>query len=301
MDQQELKIKRHVEVRQPVALVTIMLVVCCFLALYVSLSSGKNWLPTHAFAAARFVEYMATQDYAKLLDMIFWGTFAQANAFQLVASCYFLWVFGSTAEIRIGTLKFGGIVLLCLVGGWVLLAYDVGTVSDVLYLTPSILTCGLIGAFLILAPPKPSGHLAPRAKYQYRIFRYDLSADPTESFGINPGFIIVAFIVYQIAMHFVMQTTNPGYDLIRPLPAVGTFLIGFAVCIFMVTAVTHTVEGNPVKNLCWHRYRELRGLDMTHEQSLKGAAKLMGIPEEQVREWIGSGMGGPPKGSTGHK
>lgn len=303
---QHYEIKRTKVNLEPITpIVTILLLVLCFVGFTMSVGQPASFLAKQAFSIAKFNSFFNQRDCIGLGQMMFWATFTPLNIGQLIIGSYFLWAFGSTTEERLGSIRFFLIVFLCWVAGWVFLSFDSGIDSETLFLGPSLLTAGMIGGYLIFFPEKKMQAAAPIHKYTYRIFKQEVSQDPRELYGINPWVVLGAFVAFQIALQVYMHGISllewkiegafPEFDALRPLAAMGAFLVGFAVSLTLVVGATKTVQGNPLKSLAWMKYRQLRKLDMSHDQAVKGAARLLAIPEEQAREWIGSGMGGPPE------
>jgi membrane associated rhomboid family serine protease len=303
---QHYEIKRAKASLEPITpIVTILLLVLCFVGFTMSIGQPASWLTKQAFSIARFDSYFNQGDFFSLGQMMFWATFTPLSVWQLLIGAYFLWVFGSTTEERLGSMRFFLIVFLCWLAGWVFLSFDSGVSRETLFISPSLLTAGLIGGYLIFFPEKKMQAAVPMHKYTYRIFKQEASQDPRELYGINPWLVLGAFVAFQIGMQIYMHGISlleldlkgawTNFDLMRPLAAMGAFLVGFAVSLTVVVGATKTVEGNPLKSLAWMKYRQLRKLDMSHDQAVKGAARLLAIPEEQARDWIGSGLGGPPE------
>lgn len=300
---QHYEIKRKQDLASPpVAWITIFLLLLCFFGFAMSIGqhgSWITWIHKHSYSIAQSNTYISEHNFISLLGMMFWATFSQINIWQLLFSAYFLWVFGSTIEERLGGTRYLIVVILCWLGGWLFLDYDSGVGSTTYFIGPSILIAGLIGGYLIFFPEKKLNAAMPIPKYTYRIFKEEEQVDPRELYGVNPWVVIIGFIIFQTCMHFYLRSEFtaghlPDIDLLRPLPAMGAFLVGFALSLTLLVSVTKTVEGSPLRSLAWVKYRQLRQMDMTHEQSLIGVARLLSVPEEQIREWIGSGSGGPP-------
>lgn len=217
-----------------------------------------------------------------------WSTFTQANIWQLLGNAYFVWVFGSTLEVRLGSLRFSILVLASIFVGWYLLGLSIGTKSSSLFIGPGLLTCGIIGGYLIFFPEKkinPRGNL----DHSYRIFKDEPTPNPADSFGISPWIILLAFIVYQIAMHFILNHMSIRFDVIQILPAFETMILGSTITFLMVSISTRSYQGDPLKRLAIQRYKQLRGLDLSHEEAVKGAARILAVPPEQVEQWVTKG------------
>ena len=270
--------------------ITVMLLLCCLWSFYESYGHSLLWVKNHAFSGGKFIYQLHHGAYAKTFEMMFWSTFVQASIWQLVGNAYFIWVFGSTLETRLGSWRFATLVLVSIFAGWYLLGMSIGAGSESVFIGPGLMTTGIIGGYLIFFPEKkinPRGLL----NYSYRIFNDEPTPNPADSFGISPWFIIIAFFVYQVVMHFVLNHMPVHFDVLRPLPAIGIFLLGLLVSYLLVTLSTSSIEGNPLKRLAIQRYRQLRSLDMSHDDAIRGSARILAVSPEQVKQWVAKSGG----------
>jgi membrane associated rhomboid family serine protease len=270
---------------QPV--LTTLLVLLCIWGLYEFTTHGLLWAKNNAFSGGKFLFQLEHGEYMKMVNMIFWATFVQTSIWSFIANIYFVWLFGSTLESRLGTLRYLVLVLACIFGGWYLLYMDIGTTSQYVFLGPGILTCGLIGGYLIFFPEKkinPGGQLR-----SYKIFKNAKDPNPADSFGISPYILIAIFIAYQVAMFHFMTNTPYNFANMKVIPAIATFIIGNLLALVLVMMSTASVGGHPLRRLAVQRYQQLRALDMTHDQAISGSARLLSVPEEQVKSWVAKG------------
>lgn len=271
--------------------ITILILVLCLFMFYQFSSRDMLWLKWSAFAPAKFTLFYSQGKYLQLLGAMFWPTFCQASIWQLIGNAYFLWVFGSLVEVRLGFVRYLCLVLLGIFGGWTMLSYEVGLKSYALFIGPAILTCTLIGAYMVFFPEKkisPGGTIGRSTRF----FRNERDPDPSESFGVSPWVILTAFVAYQILMHFLLAAMPVHLDNIRVTPAIVAFLAGLVTSAAMVTIVTGGASTNPLRSMVVQRYQQLRALDLTHDEAIEGASRLMSVPSEQVKQWVSKG-GGP--------
>src|SRR5262249_42645857 len=127
-----------------------------------------------------------------------------------------------------------------------------------------------------------------------RFFRNEPDPDPSAAFGVSPWWLLGGFVVYQVAIHFVLMNMAVHFDNMHILAAIGAMAVGLASCALMVVSAAQGVSGNPLKILAVERYRQLRALDLSHDEAVDGTARLMSCPVEQVREWIAKGSGSLP-------
>ncbi|MBI4533480.1 MAG: rhomboid family intramembrane serine protease [Candidatus Melainabacteria bacterium] len=270
--------------------VTIILVLLCVWGFYASASHGMLWSKNHGFSLSRFVYQLDHRAYVEMLAMMFWSTFMQLNIWHFIGNTYFLWVFGSTIETRLGTVRFLLLTLVCIFGGWYLLVQHAGGVSEHTFVGPGLLISGIIGGYLVFFPEKkisPGGAM----RRTYRIFHDEPTPNPAESFGVSPWLVLCAFVVFETLIHFVFAGRSIGLDSISLVPALEIFGVALIVSLLLVMSATHALQGHPLMLVAMTRYRQLRALDMTHEEAIAGTARLLSVPSEKVKEWIAKDPG----------
>lgn len=277
---------------------TMLMVLGCLWAYYDSTAGGLLSSKMHAFSADRYSYFMDSKNFPQLLSMMFSATFSQAsfpnpdtlhaivNITQMVLSMYFLWVFGSTAEIRLGYLRYLLVIVSSTIAGWVLLGYEIAGINAPLYLGPGILTAGIVGAYMNFLPEKkisPGGSIGRT----YKIVSTTPPPDPSSHFSVSPWTLFVLFGMWQLILHFfILAHIAPPFDNIRVLPAIAAAATGFVVALVAIMMATIKEEGHPLQRLTILQYHELRNMDLNHEQSIVGAARLMSLPEESVKKWL---------------
>jgi len=269
--------------------ITTMLVLLCLWGFYEFTVHGLLWAKNSAFSGGKFLYQIEHAEYAKMLSMMFWATFVQTSLWSFVANIYFIWLFGSTLESRLGTWRYLILVLACMFGGWYLLSMATGSASQYVYLGPGLMTCGIIGGYLIFFPEKkinPGGQLR-----SYKIFKDHKDPSPAEAFGISPFLVIAVFIAFHVALFHLMTQTPYNFANIKVVPAIETFIVGNLVALVLVMMATASFGGHPLRRLAVQRYQQLRALDMTHDQAISGSARLLCVPEEQVKAWVAKGSG----------
>ena len=267
--------------------VTTMILLLCLWGFYEFTVHGLLWAKNGAFSAGKFYYQVEHGEYLKMITMMFWSTFVQTSLWSFIANIYFIWLFGSTLEPRLGTIRYLMLVLACMFGGWYLIGLDIGRASQYVYLGPGLVTCGIIGGYLIFFPEKkisPGGQLR-----SYKIFKNEKDRNPAEAFGISPFIVIALFIAYQVALHHFMTNTPYNIANMKVVPAIETFILGNLLALGLVMMATANVGGHPLRRLAVQRYQQLRALDMTHDQAISGSARLLSVPEEQVKTWVARG------------
>lgn len=270
----------------PMPWTTILLVLLCIVGFYQSQSDGPQYLNTHAFNCEK---YFQTESILDQVQYCLFPTFCQLNLLTLMANVYFIWIFGSQIELRLGNALTAVIVFVSIIAGWISLAQTLGPISLPLFVGPSFLICALLGGYLILMPGKKTNPLGSASRYTYRIFARETKMDPLEHFGYSPWLFVIACVAYLVITHLYLGKTESMFDILRPLPCLIDLIIGLVMTITLVMMITQSVETNPMRALARSRYKELRALDMTHAMSVQGTALALGVPKEKVEEWLGTG------------
>lgn len=275
--------------------VTLGVVLLCLWCLSEVSNNGLGWLRAHGINGADCFRFLKTHAWSKLAYYGFWSTFCQMNIWHFLANAYFIWVFGSTVEIRLGNARFLAIILGSILIDVLCLVFDMGRSNHHYFIGPSLLTCSILGSYMVFFPEKK---IDPAGSFQRTTTGYFRNApprDPVSSFGVSPWILITCFVAYQFAMNlFILKAATKfptQYELVRALPAAEAFVAGFALSLLMIMLTTGAVEGNPLQKLSLIRYRQLRNLDMTHDEAVVGAARLLSVPVDQVRAWIGKNAG----------
>ena len=271
--------------------ITGVLLIMCIWGLY-SVSSGStavSHMRELSFNPGEFVFRMSEGKYLEVLRSMVGATFYQLSPWQFFGSAYFIWVFGSNVETRLGNGRFLLLVLICLVAGWAILGYTVPADPPVVFIGPGLLIASLIGAYSVFSSEKKINPGGTWLESRYKIFRNEPDPDITEGYGISPWAIFVAFVAFNVAMHFISGTGEAQIETLAVVPGLASMVLGLLVCFIIVLVASGGAQGNPLQRLALQKYRHLRKLDLTHEQAVHGAARLLCVPVEKVRGWIGKG------------
>jgi membrane associated rhomboid family serine protease len=243
--------------------------------------------------------------------MMFNATFSQAAFAQKDAlhaglgivtaafNIYFVWVFGSLVEIRLGYLRYMAVLVAGILAGWFCLGMEAGTGSAVYFVGPAFLTAAILGAYLNFLPEKkiqPGGNIGR----SYKVIVTEPVADASKAFNVSPWTLFGLFFVWQVALHFLFSWLGAAqFDNGRILSLIAALVAGLVVSVVLIMLATPSVEGHPLQRLAILRYHELRKIDLTHEQAITGAARLLSLPDETVKEWLqGAKSALPPVSGT---
>ncbi len=264
-----------------------MLVLMCILGFYLSHTSGPQWLKDNAFVCEK---YFQQENVLAQAQYCLFPTFCQLNIIQMLANAYFIWIFGSQIELRLGNALMVLIVMVSLLTGWISLAQTLGPIALPLYVGPAFLICALLGGYLILMPGKktnPMGATNPR--YSYRIFTRETKMDPLEHFGVSPWLLVLGAVGYMGYTQWDLEHTESLFRILSFTPCFINLVVGLVITMVLIMMITQSVETNPMRALARNRYKELRTLDMTHAMAVQGTALALGVPKETVEEWLGTG------------
>ncbi|MBX9878708.1 MAG: rhomboid family intramembrane serine protease [Candidatus Obscuribacterales bacterium] len=275
-----------VVITPPTPWITLMLVLMCIFGFYLSQASGEHWLKDNAFNCEK---YFQQDNIIAQINYCVLPTFCQINILHMIGSAYFIWIFGSQIELRVGNALMAVIVMITMISGWMSLAQTLGPIGLPVFVGPAFLTCALLGGYLMLMPGKKTNPMGGNSRYTYRIFARETKMDPLEHFGISPWFLIIGGVAFLVLMHLYLEKTGSVFDVLRLLPCLVSLIIGLVVTSVLVMMITQSVETNPMRALARNRYKELRILDMTHEMAVQGTALALGVPKEKVEEWLGTG------------
>lgn len=280
------------------------------------LSDGKGgWLATHAFTARHFQQLVDNHD-PNIVGYLLGTTFGQLSPWLFVVNAFFLWTFGSLIEQKLISWRYPAFLTLGMIGCYGLLALDSVDNPDRLFIGPTMFLFYMLGGYLAFLPKKPFKP-ADWVKPGWRIFREDAPPQIFERYWVSPWVFIIAFAVYSLLLQFGLSKSDTQINQItkqpvaaqvhrlvmgpifRPayafavIPAVETVLLGaFSAFLFssMITRPTVKRPGGKLQLKVIQHYRELRTLDMTHEQAVEGAAKFTAVPIEIARDWIAKGV-----------
>jgi membrane associated rhomboid family serine protease len=279
----------------PKPVVTIGLNFLCIIAYSQMMTQRLLYVKNNSFCPGKLFYLLDDNKLIDALYMMFSATFTQINVWQLLASMYFIWVFGSTIETRLGNGRYLVLILVSMFAGWALVGYHGRGASLCFYVGPAFLISALIGAFLMCTPEKkisPGGSMFER---KYQIFKNEPDPNPSDEFTVNPWVLIVAFIATQGIFHYVMTQMGLGFDSISIIPALESAVIGLLLAVLLVYMATSSIVANPMKGLAIKQYKELRALDMTHNEAIDGTSRMLTVPVEKVQEWIKSGASTLPQ------
>ena len=285
--------KAQIESASGFPLVTVSLLMGLMIVYYMSSTTANDrffQMTGHGFRADDAVLAFQSQNWGKIATMMC-ANFASLHYVQLFFSAYFIWVFGGHIEGKMGPARLGVLVMLGLTLPWV--AYTLmnsGKGSDTVFVGPIFVTIALMGAYLVL-PPEKRRLQSWMPKNRHQIFDTEDRKDVREHYIKNPMVFVAAFVVVQIAFHFLGQVFFPGYETLDLVGCAVGFGLGYGIAYMLLSSATGNVQDAPMKLGVLQHYRKLIAIDVPHEQALMGTSKALGLPYEQVRDWVNKDKG----------
>lgn len=281
------------ETQQAFPIFTGLLVVACIAVYGWSHSPTVRpdwWFQHYAFNPITAMSLFKAQNWADLANLLY-GTFSAIPGYMhgmihLLIGIYFIWVFGTHIEQTLGVGRF---LLLAILGAtlpWAFVGFDPWFNPSAILVGPAFLTATILGAYLVFPPErkKIQGWM-PRPRNE--IFRKEEKKDMTKKYAKDPSVFIWLFIGVMFAGHFgVVFLTKGQYDVVAVVPFVAALGIGYVMAMMLVYSATGSIKDAPIKLAAMKHYRDLLDLDVNHDEALRGTARALGLPYEQVKDWV---------------
>jgi membrane associated rhomboid family serine protease len=292
------KVKLKFEERKSFPVMTFGLIVVV-VAVYCLGASSKvdTWFVQNTIQPEQFWQSCLKGDYQSVLTGLTMSNFATVSLWTMIPSIYFIWLFGTSVELRLGPTRFLVLFLLGATIPWAVQIWDAlfmpnwplsesGAKFTLNYFGPGLFSFALFGAYMVLVPAKKVAIGGGMPKQRGEIFSKEVQVPLNERFGLKPWTFMSAFVVYQLGLHYVTRTLWHGYDtlgLYAPLIAVG---LGYGMATTLLNAAMQTFQDSSMKLEAIRRYNELVDLDVSPDDAIRGTARAMGLPIEQVRDWV---------------
>jgi membrane associated rhomboid family serine protease len=300
----------------PPPLITILLMVT--MVFFVA-DGNINWTDKVCFSATKMSEQMGNP--VQLMQLMFIATFSQLSNWICVLNALFIWAFGHVVEKQLKALRYLAFVLVILFSGWLLVFVLSGVAgASKMYVGPSMLMFGLLGGYFAFLPKRP---FKPQAwvKSPTQIYSTEQEVPMHERYWVSPWAYIITFVVYQVILQVslfvgvdaIVDKTHMDFlrliytqalgrmnsDSIpyafQPMAAIGNIAVG-VFCAALLPKLAMVIRpkrpGGKLQLEVIQHYRELRTLDMTHEQACEGAAKFAAVPIDTATDWIVKGAAG---------
>ncbi|HEY9792273.1 MAG TPA: rhomboid family intramembrane serine protease [Candidatus Obscuribacterales bacterium] len=309
---------KTIEPPEPPPAVTILTLLGMILLTAMASNGKVFWVEKYAFTAGHMSDLLGTHDWAGLLSYMFTATGAQFTVWLWPLNAVFTWVFGYVVERKMKNVRFGIMMFMLVISGWFLVFITAKATPDKMYLGPSMLLFGLLGAYFAYFP-KLEHKVQQWIRPNTEIFRNEKETPLEERYWVSPWLYVIAFVAYQVILqvalnfdketivarthldflgtaHTVMLGTLQVHpSAFQPIAAIISIAVGFvlakALPAFQMIRKPVRPGGKMQVEVIQH-YRELRTLDLTHEQACEGAAKFAAVPIDIAKDWISKGSSG---------
>jgi membrane associated rhomboid family serine protease len=309
--------RRTVDITPPDPKPFITVLMICLMPLGVS--TGKiDWVEKVAFTPQHYAELLATSNFPELIKYLTITTFSQCTQWLWLINALFFWVFGYVLEKKIKGWRYPTFIFLSMICAWTAVYATAGFNYNKMYIGPSMLMFAMLGGYFAYFPKKP---FRPQqwVRPTTEIFRNDKQAPVTERYWVSPWLYVTAFIIYQIALQvglnfsadFIvnkthmpflgtvhgwligrMQVQPSAFSPVAALIAIGVGAMFAQVLPKFAMSLKPKRPGGKLQLEVIQHYRELRTLDMTHDQACEGAAKFAAVPIDIAKDWIAKGAAG---------
>ncbi len=286
--------------RQTMPVLSIFLAIAYVLVYYYyQTGGGESWIARNTFQFDQVLTLLQGQKYAQLSNVLFSTNFANLALWQLLVSIYFTCLFAIPVEKRLGPSRFVLLIILACTLPWVLQFMDVFRLplwplpfehlkQSLYFFGPYSVMLALAGAYAVLAPRRPPDRSQSRLqrKDKTSIFNNAEKKAMNEKFGLSPDLFLTVFLFYAIGSHFAITYFYKNYDTIGLYAGLSALIIGYIEASFINLGLVDSYQEHPLKHAAIKNYYELLDLDVGHANAVKGAAKNLGLPDEQVEDWV---------------
>lgn len=309
--------KRTVDISTPDPKPIFTVLLICAMPIWVS--TGKiDWVEKIAFTPQHYAELLATGKYIDLITYMFTATFAQLSATTWLLNALFFWVFGYVLEKKLKGWRYPAYLAICMIGAWTAVYATAGFNYTKMYVGPSMLLFAMLGGYFVFFPKKPfkpQQWLRPSTE----IFRNEKPPTMEDRYWVSPWMYVISFAVYQIVLQLGlnygadaivnrthidllgkvhlwvighMQAQPSAFAPVAAMIGMGVGAMFAQVLPKIAMSLKPKRPGGKLQLEVIQHYRELRTLDMNHEQACEGAAKFSAVPIDIAKDWISKGAAG---------
>lgn len=309
------KQKIDISTPDPKPIFTVLLI--CQMPFFVT--TGKiDWVEKTAFIPLKFGELLGSQNVVEMTKYVWTATFAELTQWIWILNALFFWVFGYVLERKMKGWRYPAFIALSMAAAWIAVYATAGFNVSKAYIGPSMLLFSMLGGYFAYFPKKPfepQQWLRPTTE----IFRNDKPTPAHERYWVSPWAYVMAFAIFQVALQASLAIGKDGIvakthieflgtvqqllcgrmqvqALAFPPIAAGLAVISGALIAQLLPKLGITLRpmrpGGKLQVEVIQHYRELRTLDLTHDQACEGAAKFAAVPIEIAKDWIKKGDAG---------
>lgn len=301
-------------------ILTVLLMIMCMFN--TSAKGDFNWFLQHALSADKVANGLQAGAYPAIFTLSAISATGQMSLWVMLPNILFIWLFGHVVEKKLITWRFPLFALLALLVPSLLLVFTspVGSAAYTQKLVgPTMMTAFLLGGYLVFKPKKPFKPQEWKTP-KWKVFKGN---DPDRRKYsvpyVNPTVYIGAFIAWSALQMFLLSTArqdvvsmtnqlwvgnvyaaltggstnNSAFQVMQPIAAIGSVLAGALSAYTLINLsgnVKYKRSASDLQVQAVLQYKELRALDMTHNQAVEGTSKLIGVPIDICKDWITKGM-----------
>lgn len=259
---------------------------------------------------------------AAYIDLVWTSAIGQITIYIMFLNLLFIWLFGNVVEKKLIEWRYiaflASAVLvppLC-----VYFTSSPGTAEyQARIVGPTLMTMFLMGGYMCFMPKKPwkpAEWKPPRWKVfkgndeRQRTLTKVPWVNPWTYVGLFAGWTGIQQAVFFFSRSDVVNWTHQVWvgniystlagtvssgmvNILTPIPAVLSVIAGaiFAQIYYYVgTTTRYKRDSSDLQVQAVLQYKELRALDMNHNQALEGTSKLIGVPLDICKDWITKGL-----------
>ena len=294
--------------------------------LFCILNTGKgdiNWLLSHSISADKIMNGLSANNWAALGILSAIAATGQLTFWMMFINILFVWLFGSAIEKKLIIWRYPVFVLVSIIAPSLLLAFSspLGTAAYTQNVFgPTMMTAFLLGGYMVFKPKKPFKPQEWKTP-KWKVFKGNdaTQRNRVKVPWVDPTVYIIGFIAWS-AIQMVLLTisrqtvvdathqlwvgnvyaaitggsTSGGRFLVlQPISFMLTVLSG-AVMAYLLVNLSSNVKykraASDMQVQAVLQYKELRALDMNHNQAVEGTSQLIGVPLDVCRDWITKGL-----------
>lgn len=290
----------QIETQQAVPIMTMMLVFAGVVVFYLMEQNRMeffgpnvgaiNWMERNSIQAITIAQWLRDSNWGRLAAQFPMAALASFTGWQLLLNSYFIWVFGSTVEQKLGPLQYLGLVFAAMYMPYILIAYNHFKAVDSTYFYGALyLILALIGAGMVFPEEKKVRMWFKKSRGE--IFQRGNSPDAASKFKVNTALFTMVYIAYAAGLWFFSDKVTPGFKTFDIFAAIFAFVFGYGLAYFLVWSATGDLKEGPVKLMCIRKYNDCVKLDVGHELAVRSTSMALGLPEERVRQWVSEKKG----------
>ncbi len=258
-----------------------------------------------------------------VIELAWNAAIGQITIWIMLVNVLFIFLFGNILEKKLIQWRYWAFIATAVLGP-ALIIYFTAPIGSPDYLQkvvgPTLMTCFFLGGYLCFMPKKP-WKPAEWKPPRWKVFKGndEQQRNLVKVPWVNPWTYVVGFAMWTglqqacftfgrsdvvTFTHQVMAgnvysaitggTVSGGtIAIITLLPGILSVVAGAVfsqIYLYTATTVRYKRQSSDLQVQAVLQYKELRALDMNHNQAVEGTSKLIGVPLDICRDWINKGL-----------